>query len=53
MLYLYNVSYNFFSMMIFRHAKHLYTKNNYRYIVNITRDILYRNQIKKVIINDK
>ena len=53
MLFLYNMSYNYFFVSIFRHTKHLYIKNNYCYIVNITRDIFYRKSKIKVIINDR
>ena len=53
MLFLYNISYNLFFCFAFRHTKHLYIKNNYCYIVNITRDIFYRKSKIKVIINDR
>ena len=41
MLFLYNISYKSISLLFLGLPKHLYIKNNYCYIVNITRDIFY------------
>ncbi len=41
MLFLYNISYNLLFYFFLGLPKHLYIKNNYCYIVNITRDIFY------------